>query len=133
MDRTKTTRILCGIAAAVLLVTEILIGKFAHGWLRASFGDVLVVILIWALWRAVLPEHPRYGLFLPLGILAFAFCVEFLQLWGFCDRLHITNCLLRIIIGTGFSVGDLFCYAAGILPCIAAELLLRRGKEKQHA
>lgn len=122
----------CGAIAAVLLAAEILIGKFAHGWLRSSFGDVLVVVLIWALWRTVLPERPGHGLTLPLGILAFAFCVEFLQLWGFCDRLHITNQLLRIIIGTGFSVGDLFCYAAGILPCIAAELMLRRRKEHKH-
>lgn len=113
-----------GIAAAVLFGIELLIGLSAHGWVRDSLGDVLVVMLLYALWRAVLPEKPAYGLLLPAGILLFAYAVELLQLWGICDRLHITNRLLRILIGTGFSVKDLLCYAAGIIPCIICELLL---------
>ena len=59
---------------------------------------------------------------LPTAILLFAFAVEFLQLWGFCDRFGITNKLLRIIIGTGFSVADLVCYAVGIIPCYVIEI-----------
>lgn len=119
----RRTMLLC---AVLLLGSEILIGMLAHGWVRNSFGDILVVILLWTLCRAVSPAKPRYGMLLPAAILLFAFGVEFLQLWGFCDRLHITNRLLRIIIGTGFSVSDLICYTAGILPCFAAELLLRK-------
>ena len=119
----RRTMLLC---AVLLLGSEILIGMLAHGWVRNSFGDILVVILLWTLCRAVSPAMPRYGMLLPAAILLFAFGVEFLQLWGFCDRLHITNRLLRIIIGTGFSVSDLICYTAGILPCLAAELLLRK-------
>jgi hypothetical protein len=111
-------------AAAVLFGIELLIGLFAHGWVRDSLGDVLVVMLLYALWRAVLPEKPAYGLYLPVGILLFAFAVELLQLWGFCDKLHITNRLLRILIGTGFSVKDLLCYAAGAVPCAVCELFL---------
>ena len=49
--------------------------------------------------------------------LLFAFLVEFLQLWGFCDRFGITNRLLRIIIGTGFSLIDILSYTIGIIPC----------------
>ncbi len=119
----RRTMLLC---AVLLLGSEILIGMLAHGWVRNSFGDILVVMLLWTLCRAVSPAKPRYGMLLPAAILLFAFGVEFLQLWGFCDRLHITNRLLRIIIGTGFSVSDLICYTAGILPCMAAELLLRK-------
>lgn len=119
-------RTAAGIAAAVLLGIEILIGMYAHGWVRSYLGDVLVVILLYALVRLISPEKPQYGLLLPAVILVFSFCVEFLQLWGFCDRLHITNRLLRIIIGTGYSSVDLLSYALGILPCIAAELFLRR-------
>ena len=59
-------------------------------------------------------------------LLVFAFIVEFLQLWGFCDRFGITNKLLRIIIGTGFSKLDLVSYVIGILPCYYVELLLSR-------
>lgn len=115
-----------GIASAVLFGIEVLIGLYAHGWVRNHLGDVLVVVLLYTLWRTALPEKPRHGILLPAGILIFAFGVEFLQLWGFCDKFHITNQLLRIIIGTGFSTVDLWCYAIGILPCVLCELLLRR-------
>ena len=43
-----------------------------------------------------------------------------------CDRLGITNRLLRIIIGTGFSIKDLACYLAGIIPCCVSEFLLAK-------
>lgn len=122
----RRIRIGMGIASAVLLGIEILIGMYAHGWVRNQFGDALVVILLYTICRTVSPEKPRFGLLLPVGILLFAFCVEFLQLWGFCDKLHITNHLLRIIIGTGYSNADMLSYTLGILPCIACEFLLRR-------
>lgn len=122
----RRIRIGMGIASAVLLGIEILIGMYAHGWVRGQFGDVLVVILLYTICRTFSPEKPRFGLLLPLGILLFAFCVEFLQFWGFCDKLHITNRLLRIIIGTGYSNADMLSYTLGILPCIACEFLLRR-------
>lgn len=128
----RRLRIGMGIASLLLFGTEILIGMYAHGWVRDQLGDFLVVILIYTLWRMFAPEKPRHGLLLPAGILLFAFCVEFLQLWAFCDRLHITNKLLRIIIGTGYSNADMLSYALGILPCIACELLLRR-TGKKHA
>lgn len=122
----RKIRIVMGVLSVLLLGVEVLIGMFAHGPVRDSLGDVLVVVLLYTLCRMVSPEKPAYGLLLPAAILLFAFGVEYLQLWGFCDRLHITNKLLRIIIGTGFSVSDLLCYTIGALPCAAAELWLRR-------
>lgn len=109
------------IASVILLSIEILIGLYAHGWIRNYLGDVLVVILLYTLFRTVLPEWPGKWYVLPTVILLFAFVVEFLQLWGFCDRFGITNRLLRIIIGTGFSIADLLCYAVGIIPCYITE------------
>ncbi len=117
-----------GIASAVLFAAEICIGLFAGGLVRCYFGDVLVVILLYTIARTVSPVKPKHGLLLPAAILVFAFCVEFLQLWGFCDRFHITNPLLRIIIGTGYSNIDLLSYVIGIVPCAVCELLLRRRK-----
>lgn len=89
------------------------------------FGDVLVVILLYTLFRTVLPEWPGKWYVLPTVILLFAFAVEFLQLWGFCDRFGITNRLLRIIIGTGFSIADLLCYAVGIILCYVSEYITK--------
>ena len=120
---TRAVRLSAAVSALLLLGSEILIGMYAHGWVRNYLGDVLVVMLLYALWRAVFPHRPAYGGLLPAAILMFAFGVEFLQLWGFADKMHITNRLLRIIIGTGFSVIDLISYVLGILPCLLCELL----------
>ena len=113
-----------GIASAVLFLIEVLIGMYATGWVRNYLGDVLVVILLYTLWRTVKPDRPGKWYVLPTAILIFAFGVEFLQLWGFCDRLGITNRLLRIIIGTGFSMEDLISYVIGCIPCYVTELLI---------
>jgi hypothetical protein len=122
----RNIRIVMGIASALLFGIEVLIGVFAGGWVRYYLGDVLVVILLYTLARTVSPMKPRFGLLLPAAILVFAFCVEFLQLWGFCDKLHITNSLLRILIGTGYSNKDLLSYVIGIVPCFISEAVLRR-------
>ena len=109
---------LCFLAAFLLLFgAEVLIGLYATGWIRSYFGDVLVVILIYAFARTVSPEKPDKWFLLPTLILLFAFGVELLQLWGFCDRFGITNRLLRILIGTSYSNIDMLSYAIGILPC----------------
>ena len=115
-----------GIATLVLLGIEILIGLFATGWVRIYLGDVLVVILIYTFIRTISINKPSKWFILPTAILLFAFLVEFLQLWGFCDRFGITNKLLRIIIGTGFSYIDLICYAVGIIPCYIVEFIKNR-------
>ncbi len=117
-------RFIFGIITLILLGIEILIGLFADGWIRSYLGDVLVVILLYTICRTISPDKPKTWFILPTAILIFAFIVEFLQLWGFCDRLGITNKLLRIIIGTGFSVVDLISYFIGIIPCYIAEYIL---------
>ena len=126
----KHKRMIFGIASLLLFGTELLIGLYAHGFIRNYIGDVLVVILIYTLFSTVSPEKPKASFLLPTCILVFAFAVEFLQLWGLCDRLGIQNRLLRIIIGTGFSVEDLISYAVGIIPCYIAELYMKRSSLK---
>lgn len=118
-------RLFFGSAFILLLIMEILIGLYAVGWIRGSLGDILVVILLYTLFRTVWTDRPKQWYILPTAILIFAFCVEFLQLWGFCDRFGITNKLLRILIGTGFSVGDLLCYVLGSLPCYLVEYRMK--------
>ena len=115
------SRLFFGSLSVLLLCIEIMIGMYATGWIRNYLGDVLVVILLYTLIRTVIPKTLQNWYLLPTVILIFAFGVEFLQLWGFCDRFGITNRLLRIIIGTGFSVGDLLCYIIGCVPCYIVE------------
>ena len=125
-------RLLFAVVSIMIFVIEILIGMYAGGWIRNSLGDILVVILLYTLFRSVFTGiHPKWYV-IPAMILVFAFCVEFLQLWGFCDRFGITNKLMRIIIGTGFSCGDLVCYIIGSIPCYCAEYRMdRTGREKR--
>ena len=121
-------RLIYGVSTVILLIIEIIIGLYAHGWIRNYLGDVLVVILLYTLCRTVNSNWPTKWYVLPTVILVFAFGVEFLQLWGFCDRFGITNRLLRIIIGTGFSIEDLVSYTIGIVPCYVVEYLTMRRK-----
>ena len=123
----RKRRLIFGIITAALLITEVLIGMYAGGWIRSYLGDVLVVILLYTLFRTIIPDKPEKWYILPTVILIFAFGVEFLQLWGCCDRFGITNRFLRIIIGTGFSVVDLICYVVGIIPCYITECVLQKG------
>ena len=118
-------RLIFGILSVILLGIEVLIGLFAHGWVRSYLGDVLVVILLYTLIRTIVPRKGKWFV-IPTIILVFSFIVEFLQLCGFCDRFGITNEFLRIIIGTGFSWIDIACYCIGIIPCYVSEYLLNR-------
>ena len=120
-------RLVFGILSVILLGIEVLIGLFAHGWVRSYLGDVLVVILLYTIVRTIVPKKGKWFV-IPTAILVFAFIVEFLQLWGFCDRFGITNEFLRIIIGTGFSWVDIACYCIGIIPCYVSEIFLNRRK-----
>ena len=56
-------RYIYAIASVILLIIEILIGLYAHGWIRNYLGDVLVVILLYTLFRTVLPEWPERGMY----------------------------------------------------------------------
>ena len=124
-------RLVFGVTALLLLAIEIIIGMYATGWIRNYLGDVLVVVLIYVIIRTISPEKPDKWYILPTAVLIFSFMVEFLQLWGFCDRFGITNRLLRIIIGTGFSIIDLVSYTIGIIPCYAAEYINKHFFKKE--
>ena len=50
-------RLLYGIATVILLIIEVIIGLYAHGWIRNYLGDVLVVILLYTLYRTIIPER----------------------------------------------------------------------------
>lgn len=123
---TDLRRLVYGLISLLLLGTEVLIGLFGQGWVRIYLGDVLVVILLYTIVRTIISNKKTPWFIIPAVILIFAFAVEFLQLWGFCDRFGITNELLRIIIGTGFSTMDLICYLIGIIPCFIAEFVINK-------
>ena len=124
----KRRRFLFAIAAVVLLVVEFVIAFYAKGWIGNYLGDVLIVVFLYALFRAVFIERPSKWFVLPTVILVIAFCVEILQLWGICNRLGIHNRYSLILLGASFSVVDLVCYIIGSIPCYLAEYMMKKNK-----
>ena len=88
----------------LLLAVEIMIGMYVHdSFVRPYVGDMLVVILLWALVR----------IWLSAAVYIFSVIVELTQLIPLVDLLGIKNHLVRVLMGTTFVVEDLFAYATG--------------------
>ena len=113
--QSASTRLAFLVAAILILVAEIYIAICVKGgFVRHYAGDVLAVILLYALARAAFSAPP---LNLPLKIFAFAAALELAQYFGAVEILGIENKILKIIIGGTFDFADLLCYAVG---CVLA-------------
>ena len=115
-----------GLATAVGF--EILIGKYVHdAFIRPYVGDVLVVVAVYLLARAIWPKgHP----WLALWVFLFAALVECMQGLGWGNLPVIRDSrLLRVMLGSTFDWRDLLCYAVGCGIIALAERFMekRRG------
>ena len=109
------TRLAFLAAAVLILAAEIYIAIcIKGGFVRHYAGDVLVVILLYALARAAFSAPPSN---LPLKIFTFAAALELAQYFGAVQILGIENKILKVMIGGTFDFADLLCYAAG---CVLA-------------
>ena len=109
---------------ATVVGIEILIGQYVHdAVIRPYVGDVLVVVAVYLLVRAVWPKgHPR----LALWVFLFAALVECMQGLGWGNLPAIRNSrLLRIMLGSTFDWRDIFCYAVGCAGIALAERIIR--------
>ena len=105
--------------AGVILVTEIYIAVCVKGgFVRHYAGDVLAVILLYALARAIFSVPPSN---LALKIFAFAAALELVQYFGVVQILGVENKILKVIIGGTFDFTDLLCYAVGCVLASAYE------------
>ena len=109
------TRLAFLAAAVLILAVEIYIAICVKGgFVRHYAGDVLAVILLYALARATFSVPP---LNLPLKIFAFAAALELAQYFGAVQILGVESKILKVMIGGTFDFADLLCYAAG---CVLA-------------
>lgn len=104
-------------------------------WVRDAFvrpylGDVLAVILVYLIFRAITTWRV-----IPAAFAAFAvgLAVEIGQAINLLDSLGLSDhAVARVVFGTAFSVGDIFCYAAGaaiaMIADFAREYFAARGK-----
>jgi len=108
----------------ILLVSEFAIGIFLHGgFIRSYFGDVLIVLLLYAFVRIFVPD--RFWL-LGVSVLLFSVLVEFTQRIPLVDILGIENRFIRTLMGTSFSWWDIVCYVVGFLFTVPYDLYLYR-------
>ena len=108
----RTLRLIYAAAALCLLALEVVIALFVHdAFIRPYFGDVLVVILLYCIVRAVSPRRPVW---LSAAVFAFAVLVECSQLIPLVSLLGLDgSAFMRTVMGTSFAWGDILCYAAG--------------------
>lgn len=123
------TRLAFLVAAALILAIEIYIAICVKGgFVRHYAGDVLAVILLYALARTAFSAPP---LNLPLKIFAFAAALELAQYFGAVQILGVENKILKIMIGGTFDFTDLLCYAAGCVLVGAAEKFESKNQQRK--
>ena len=121
------TRLAFLAAAVLILAVEIYIAICVKGgFVRHYLGDVLAVILLYALARAIFSVPPSN---LPLKIFTFAAALEIAQYFGVVQILGIENKILKIMIGGTSDLADLLYYAVGCILVGAYEKFEK--KEKQ--
>lgn len=111
--------------ALLLLLIEIGIAVYlTSGFIRHTFGDYLVVILVYCVIRGFTSFKVKVATILSLSI---AFTVEFLQLIQLLELLQLQqNTLARVVLGTQFSISDLVAYSLGIVSVIIIEYKPRK-------
>lgn len=124
----KRARLIYAAVFAVLFAVEIIIGLYVHDqFVRPYIGDMIVVVLLWALVRMIIPFR---AVWLSGAIYVFAVLVELSQMIPLVDFLEIENRLIRVLMGTSFAVGDLFAYAAGCIVTAIVDIAVFRHRKQ---
>lgn len=112
------------IITILLFITEVLIAMFLKdGFIRHTFGDYLVVILIYCCCKSFFKID---AFKLAIGVLIFAFTIEFLQLTNLLEMLNLQdNHLAKLILGSTFHFSDLVAYTLGVITIIIIEYKLQ--------
>ena len=104
----------------ILFIIEACIAFFIkEGFIRHTFGDVLVVIMLYCLIKIFVKAKPIY---IVITVLIVSFGIEFLQLTHILQWLHIeNNKALKLILGSTFDINDLLAYLFGIIVVLLIE------------
>lgn len=101
----------------LIFVIEVIIALFVKdSIIRPYGGDILVVILMYYFFKSFVKMNP---LPLALGVLLFAYAVEIGQYFNLVEILNMQdNAVMRVVIGSSFSWGDIVCYTLGAIICL---------------
>lgn len=127
----RNTRKKYFLAFIFLLIVEILIAIFIKDeFIRPYLGDFLVVILIYCFVMAISKLPVFRGL---LVVLLFSFAVEFFQLINIMKVLQYQPPkIVMTVLGSSFSLWDLFAYVVGLSTCFFMEYSRNRTISPQH-
>ena len=106
----------------VVLLIEVLIAVYIKtGFIRHTFGDVLVVVLMYCFIKSVLQSKTLPA---ALFVLTVAFVIEYAQKLNVLKALHLeTNSIAKLVLGNTFEPWDLVAYFVGFLTIIIIENL----------
>ncbi len=115
----------------LLIAVEVVIALTQHGnWLRNHGGDVIVVWPVYCLVQSIIGGKKPY--ITHIGVLLFAFLVEFLQYFHIVDLIGLGHIeFFRVLIGTSFVVEDLYSYALGTAIGIAGSFIYSKVKKSR--
>lgn len=101
------------IAFIILFLIEVAIAVFfKQGFIRHTFGDFLVAILLYCFFKSFLKGST---LSIAIATLCIAYIIEFLKLTDFLKHLWLEhNKWANLVFGNSFSVQDLVAYTIGI-------------------
>lgn len=117
--------------AILLFITEVIIALFVKDrFIRPYVGDYLVVILIFASIKSIFNIR---ALTLALGVLLFAYVIEFSQYFNLIGLLHLSaDRLAQNVMGNSFSWSDMAAYTLGISTIIILKKWLCRQKTNKQ-
>lgn len=108
------------VLAHTLFLVELAIAFIIKtGFIRYTFGDYLVVILLYAIFRGCTNMSVRAS---ALVVLFIAYGIEFLQLTPFLAYINLQDSITaKLIFGSTFQFGDLVAYTLGIITVLLIE------------
>jgi hypothetical protein len=110
--------------ASLVFVMEVCIALFVKDkFVRPYVGDVLVVILMYCFVKSFFKWNVNT---VALGVLAFAFLIEFFQYLNIVEKLDLKNPVVRTVLGTSFAWYDVWAYIAGFALVLLIEKQVQR-------
>lgn len=130
MTSKSNNKLTYAVLASFLFISEVIIATKLNDfhYIRHYFGDFLVVILLYFMVQTAVNINPKP---LAISILIFATLLEITQYFHLADVLGLAQGgILRIVIGTSFSVSDLVMYALGCWVVYLLDILIIKNKNK---
>lgn len=117
-------------AFIILFVIECAIAYFHFTpFIRGFLGDVLIVLLLYSFLKIFIKNHTFK---IAISVLAFAYFVEFLQLFQLAEKLNIHSKIGLTILGSVFDPQDLLAYFIGFLFILLIEKFNLKNENTQN-